>query len=149
MNKEQLAENYFKQGYNCAQAVVLAFMDEIKLDKQTLSKMSISFGGGIGRLREVCGAVSGMCMVLGLLSQNNEPDIELKKQHYALVQKLVKQFEQENGNIICRNLLDGNTAKDTAPENTTRTPEFYKKRPCVEYVKCACRLLNEHFSSQK
>ena len=143
MNRAEKAEKLFKEGYNCSQAVVGAFSDKLSLDKETLMKLSSSFGGGMGRLREVCGAVSGMFVVLGLIKGYNSPDDnDGKKAHYENIQALAKEFEEENGSIICRELL-GLSVKKEEPTPEKRTEEYYKKRPCVEMVKSAVAILEK------
>lgn len=122
----------FKKGYNCCQSVVLAFAEELGTDSETLLKVSSSFGGGMGRLREVCGAVSGMFMVAGLKNGYIEPAATTEKAaHYALIQKMAAEFRAKNGSIVCRELL---SSPSTSPTPDARTPEYYKKRPCVELV---------------
>ena len=132
------AMELFADGYNCAQAVLIAFCDETGLSEKTAAKMASSFGGGIGRMREVCGAVSGMCMALGLISGYDDPnDTAAKKAQYKTVQKLVGEFKEQNGSMVCRELL-GLTEKSSSPEPAPRTNEYYKKRPCIELVgQCA------------
>ncbi len=115
---------YFRQGYNCAQSVVLSFADLIDMDEGTLSRMSCSFGGGMGRLREVCGAVSGMFMVAGLLWGYEGPETgAVKAAHYARVQELAKAFEARNGAIVCRELL-GLSQKHDDPTPEQRTAAY-------------------------
>ena len=141
--KPEEAVAYFKQGYNCAQAVVLAYADEIGIDRQTAAKLSSSFGGGMGRLREVCGAVSGMFIVEGLKNGYADPaDREAKKAHYARIQKLGEQFRKENGSIVCRELL-GHAEKTSEPTPQERTQEYYRKRPCAQLVECAARIVGQ------
>ena len=137
------AEAYFREGYNCSQAVLLAFADELSIDRITAVKIASSFGGGMGKLREVCGAVSGMFMVAGLKSGYFSPEAkEEKASHYALIQKLSAEFTARNNSIICRELLKGSNPKDGfKPEN--RTEEYYKKRPCAELVGDAAEILAE------
>lgn len=137
MTKGEIAKSLFEEGYNCAQSVVAAFCDEIGMSKADALKLSSSFGGGMGRLREVCGAVSGMFMVAGAVKGYTSPtDDEAKKNHYALIQKMAKMFSDQCGSIICRELL--NLGKDLeGPAPTPRTEQFYKKRPCGEYVQLA------------
>ena len=134
------AEKLFREGYNCSQAVVLAFSDLTGLDKNTAARLSSSFGGGFGRLREVCGAFSGISLVLGLLCGYGETDNpERKKEHYALIQEAAKRFREKNGSIICRELLSGvETSGGGVPE--PRTPDFYKKRPCAGIVSSAAEI---------
>lgn len=130
------AKTLFHEGYNCAQAVFAAFSDVTGVDFETSLKLSSGFGGGMGRMREVCGAVSGMFMVLGAIEGYTSPtDNAVKMELYAKVQNLAGKFKAENGTIICRELLEGNVS--STPNPTERTPEFYKKRPCAEYVEIA------------
>jgi len=139
--KAEKAREYFKEGYNCCQAVVLAFCEDAGIDKETALLMASSFGGGIGRLREVCGAVSGMCMIAGKLYGYTSPDAkEEKMEHYKLIQDLAKAFSDKNGSIICREL--------TGLEKTTHIPdernkEYYKKRPCDMLVYDAAEILEK------
>ena len=132
----------FLQGYNCAQAVTVAFSDVTGLTPEFSAQMASSFGGGMGRMREVCGAVSGMLMVAGLLYGYDRPgDDSIKKQHYALVQDLAGQFREEVGSIVCREILK-NPPSD--PNPTPRTAEFYKVRPCARMVLLACQILDRY-----
>ena len=136
------AGELFLTGSNCAQAVILAFNDITGLDDKTALRLSSPFGGGIGRMREVCGAVSGMFMVLGLLYGYEEPGEKdcNKKALYKEVQDLADKFRAECGSIICREILK-NPPSD--PNPTPRTAEFYKQRPCARMVMTAARILDE------
>ena len=146
MTKPELAQSYFKEGYNCCQAVVLAFCDEVNLDKETALLIASSFGGGIGRLREVCGAVSGMCIIAGLKSGYVSPKAkEEKAEHYKLIQKLAGEFEKMNGSIICR-ALTGLEKSNHIPEE--RTKEYYEKRSCDCLVYDASKILDEYLKMQ-
>lgn len=137
-----IAKNYFLQGYNCSQSVVLSFADEIGLDKTAILKISSSFGGGIGRLREVCGAVSGMYLVLGYLRGYYLPDdYDGKKRLYAEIQELAAIFKEKYGSIVCRELLAG-VPKTNGALPEVRTPEYYKKRPCAEQIEYAAIILH-------
>lgn len=128
------AETLFRQGYNCAQAVFLALGEDMGMDWETGARLASSFGGGMGRLREVCGAVSGMFLAAGLRSGYAEPeDQAAKAAHYALIQELAAAFREQNGSIICRELL-GLAQGASTPNPETRTPEFYQKRPCAALV---------------
>ena len=128
------AKEYFNQGYNCAQSVALAYADITSLDEEMVAKITASFGGGLGRLREVCGAVSGMAFLASFISPcPSADDAEAKKANYALVQEFAEQFRQQNGSIVCRSLLGLDRPKDE-PTPSPRTAEYYKKRPCSEYV---------------
>lgn len=148
MNHEERAVALFKQGYNCSQSVFAAFSEELGMDQETALKISSSFGGGMGRLREVCGAVSGMFMVLGLKEGYTDPsDGSLKAQHYQKVQTLAKKFEKENGSIVCRDLL-GLNQKHDSPIPEVRTKSYYKKRPCAELVGMAAKFLDEFFEEE-
>lgn len=143
----QKAKDLFLDGYNCAQAVFCAFNDMTGLDFATASKLSSSFGGGLGRLREVCGAVSGMCMVAGILYGPAYPDdMQEKADHYARIQELARRFSEENGSIICRELLGFTDAANVSPVPEARTAQYYKKRPCAEMVECAARIMDEYIS---
>ena len=142
MNHADKAAELFLQGYNCAQAVTVAFCDVTGLQPDFAAKMASSFGGGMGRLREVCGAVSGMLMVAGLLYGYAVPgDDQIKKEHYQLVQHLAGQFREEVGSIVCREILE-NPPTDPAP--TPRTEEFYRKRPCTRMVMLAAQILDRY-----
>ena len=144
------AEALFKQGYNCAQAVVLAYADLIGMDEDTAAVASMPFGAGLSRLREVCGAVSGMSMVLGLLYAPKDPnDHPAKAAHYALTQKAALMFQEKNGAYICRTLLSLGTegADDPTPEK--RTASYYKKRPCSEYVRDCAQIVQDIIDSME
>ena len=141
-NNPERAVNFFKEGYNCSQAVLAVYCDELGIDFETALKLSSSFGGGMGRLREVCGAVSSMFMVAGLKFGYISPkDVQAKEKHYRLIQELSRRFAQENGSIICRELLGLNVKHDN-PTPEARTESYYKKRPCSELVKCAVEILD-------
>lgn len=141
MNKAELAKQYFKEGYNCCQAVVLAFTDEMKLEPKAALAIASSFGGGIGRLREVCGAFSGACIVAGMMFGYTDPKgREEKAEHYKLIQQMAKDFEAKNGSIIC-GVLTGIKKDDHIP--TERNTAFYQKRPCVELVGDAAEILEK------
>jgi len=136
------AGELFLGGVNCAQAVFLAFEDVTGIDRKLAAKLSSPFGGGMGRMREVCGAVSGMLMVLGVLYGYDDTveDDAQKKQLYKDVQALAGSFREECGSIICREILK-NPPSD--PNPTPRTAEFYAKRPCARMVMTAAQLLDE------
>ena len=141
------ARRYFESGYNCAQAVVMAFDDVMDESPERLAQFVAPFGGGMGRMREVCGTVSGMSFVAGALSPSSDPkNMEERKNNYALVQHFAEQFRAENGDIVCRRLLGLEPMAERAetPMPSQRTAEYYKKRPCVEYVATAARIVAEH-----
>ncbi len=142
----QKAMQLFREGYNCSQAVVLAFSDLYDMDEKTALRLSSSFGGGMGRLREVCGTVSGMFLVAGLLYGYDSPtDFEGKKCHYERIQTLAHAFSDQNGSIVCRELLGLDKKEDSfVPEK--RTEEYYKKRPCVKLVGMSAAILEQYIA---
>lgn len=142
MDRGTKAAALFLNGYNCAQAVAVAFSDITGLDEALSARLASSFGGGMGRMREVCGAVSGMLMVAGILYGYDTPgDDKIKMAHYALVQSMAGQFRQENGSIICREILK-NPPSDPAP--SPRTAEYYASRPCARMVYTAASILEAY-----
>ena len=141
MDHSEYAVELFVEGYNCAQAVAVAFCDVTGLEKATAARMASSFGGGMGRMREVCGAVSGMLLVAGLLYGYDDPKATREKRElYAQVQAMAGQFRQELGSIVCRELLK-NPPSD--PNPTPRTEQFYKDRPCARMVATAARIMED------
>lgn len=141
--KAQKAAELFREGYNCSQAVVGAWAEEMGLDFSTAVKLSSGFGGGMGRMREVCGAVTGAFMVLGLAKSSGLSDPSSKKDMYELIQRFAARFKEENGfdSIICRELLGVDGAQSPVP--SARTDRYYKKRPCVSLVELSAALLEE------
>lgn len=138
------ARELFKEGYNCAQSVFCAFADDLGMDFETALKLSSSFGGGMGRLREVCGAVSAMFMIAGLKYGYTSPcDDDAKAKHYALIQELAAKFKHENNSIICRELL-GLDVQSQSPIPEKRTEEYYTSRPCEELVASAANIISNH-----
>lgn len=131
----------FKQGFNCSQSVFAACADIYGIEDQALAlRLSASFGGGIGRMRQTCGAACGMFLLAGLHNGSATPhDADGKKQNYALVQDLAAQFKAENGSLICSELL-GIAPKQQDPQPEARTDAYYQKRPCVEMVATAVRI---------
>ena len=145
MDHSYRAAELFLNGSNCAQAIVVAFSDVTGVDEKIVAKLSSSFGGGMGRLREVCGAVSGMLMVAGLLYGYDDPgegDCH-KKEHYQRVQQLAGKFREEVGSIVCREILK-NPPSD--PNPSPRTAAYYKTRPCARMVMTAARILDEYIA---
>jgi C_GCAxxG_C_C family probable redox protein len=140
------AEQLFESGYNCAQAVFAAVTDSLGLDRSTSLKLSSSLGGGMGRLREVCGALSALFLVAGLACGPDTPDAEAKACHYRLIQELAQTFKTEHGSIICRELL-GLPAGADEPTPDPRTIAYYQARPCLGLVRYAAvqaeRLLSD------
>ncbi len=133
----------FREGYNCTQAVTLAFADLLDMDKKQLLRLSSSFGGGMGRLREVCGTVSGMFLVSGLLYGYDDPKaFDEKAAHYGRIQELAARFRACQGSIVCRELL-GLSGKADSPVPEKRTEEYYKKRPCGLLAGLAAAILEQ------
>lgn len=148
-NKSEEARQLFLSGANCAQAVLGAFYHECGLDYDTAMRLTSGFGGGMGRLREVCGAVSGMFMVASLIRGTSDfSDKAAKDAHYALIQELAAEFRKETGSVICRELLGLTRKQEECPVSETRTTEYYKRRPCVEMVALAARILEEKLASK-
>ena len=138
------AKELFHQGFNCSQSVFAACADLYGIEDEALAlRLSASFGGGIGRMRQTCGAACGMFMLAGLENGSATPhDAEGKKQNYTLVQDLAAKFKQENGSLICAELL-GIAPKPQEPTPEARTENYYQKRPCVEMVANAVRIYLE------
>ena len=149
------AKRLFKEGgYNCCQAVVLAYNDVFGLTDETAAALSSGFGGGMGRMREVCGSVSGMVMLAGLMKPASDPsDKTARTANYALVQEVAGEFRAMNGSIVCKELLGLTSSCVPASDNihgipespvpSDRTPEYYKKRPCEELVGISARIIGE------
>lgn len=128
------AEAFFRSGMNCSQAVFAAFADEFGLDGELAERIACGLGGGVGRMREVCGTVSAAAMVLGM---RHGPD---KAKAYAAIQDFCARFKAETGSIVCRELLQGvGATSGGAPD--ARTPGYYAKRPCAELVRLSASLL--------
>lgn len=144
MTRADRAEELFRQGYNCSQSVYAAFADVIGLEAGDAARQVSAFGAGFGKLREVCGAVSGMTMLAGILKGYSDPgDREGKIELYKLEQEMCAKFEEEMGSIICRELLDLKKGEDLA-EPAVRTEEYYKSRPCVKACRVAAQIAEEY-----
>ena len=144
MDHAARAARLFREGYSCSQAVAMAFCDVTGLDEKLTARLASSFGGGMGRMREVCGAVSGMLLVAGVLyGYDDARDTAGKRALYAQVQAMAADFRAEHGSIICRDLLR-DPASD--PNPTPRTAEFYKIRPCQRMVETAARIMEEYIA---
>ena len=146
----QRALALFKEGYNCSQAVALAFADMVGMDEKMLVRMTSSFGGGMGRLREVCGAVSGMFFVAGALYGYEEPGVvgqQEKAAHYTRIQELAAEYRTINGSIVCRELLGLEIAEADQPTPELRSAEYYKKRPCGQLVMLAATIMEEYIEN--
>ena len=144
MNRVELAKNNFKKGYNCSQAVVSAYCDLVGVDLETAMRFSECFGGGMGRMRLTCGAVSGMFILASLkYSSGSAADMGARKELYAKIQELAAAFKQKYGSIICSELLGVQLPKESGPVPTARTAEFYKKRPCINCIGDCAALAEE------
>jgi C_GCAxxG_C_C family probable redox protein len=138
------ARQLFEQGYNCAQSVFAAFCDETGMSLAQALRLSSSFEGGMGRLREVCGAVTAMFMIAGMKYGYSGPDDDnAKAEHYSLIQSLANEFREQNGSIICRELLGLQEGANNDPVPEARTKAYYQSRPCADLVKCATKITDE------
>ena len=144
MSEKDRAVELFKEGFNCSQSVFTAFAYRFGMDEETALKVSAGLGGGLGRMREVCGAVSGGAMVIGSICSATEgKDGYSKQKNYELVREFAEKFAKENGSIICRELLELDVKMEESAKPEERTAQYYKKRPCVELVECAARIIEE------
>ena len=149
MSRAERAKEKFLQGYACSQAVALAFCDVMGMDEATVSKMMLPFGGGLGRLRLTCGAVSGMAAVVGMVFADAENSPENKKEVYAIVQELCGRFQAETGSLICVELLSGmNVPVEVGGVAEARTVEYYKKRSCADMVALAAHIVEDYLQEK-
>ncbi len=138
MNKGEIAKAKFIEGYNCSQAVALAFTDELGLTEEQVKKLSAGFGGGIGRQRLTCGAVLGMTMVLSNAVYKGD-----KLEVYKVITDACAEVKEQLGSISCAELLAGvETTKGVAPEE--RTKEYYQKRPCAEICEIVANITEKY-----
>ncbi len=142
--KTEKAKALFLEGYNCSQAVVGAFAEDLGMDFDTAMRLSSSFGGGMGRLREVCGAVSGVFIIAGIKYGYSSPtDKNAKSTHYKLIQDVAAKFKEKNDSIVCRELLGQKPSEKVGHVPDDRTAEYYKKRPCLLMVEDAAEIAEE------
>lgn len=135
LQREKLAREYFSKGYNCCQSVLMAFGDITGLDNDTLARLGSGLGGGVARMRELCGSVSGMAIISGfIISSVNPEDTEKKKANYALMQEMAAEFSQKNGSIVCRELLGLRSREWQEPAPSERNGAYYTTRPCERLV---------------
>ena len=143
------AQALFHQGYNCAQSVLLAFAEDLELGWETAARLSSSFGGGMGRLREVCGAVSAMFMIAGLRCGYPSPaDDEAKAAHYLRIQQLASAFRERHQTILCRELLGLPDGADH-PVPAQRTAQYYQSRPCAACIGDAASIIAAYLAAQE
>ncbi|HPG92329.1 MAG TPA: C-GCAxxG-C-C family protein [Clostridia bacterium] len=146
---EKKALENFKKGYNCAQSVTLAFADKLNVDSDTALKISSSFGGGVGRMREICGALSGAYIVMGMLNGYSDPiDDETKTNLYISVQSFAEKFKKENGSLLCRDLL-GVQYEPISPIPEKRTEKYYHNRSCEKFVGHSAKLLADYIKNME
>ena len=144
MNRPDKAEELFRKGYNCSQSVFAAFADAVDMSVEEAARIASPFGAGFGKLREVCGAVSGMTLLAGYLNGYDDPaDFESKKELYRLIRKMCAEFEERKGTIICRELLGLQKGEDAA-EPSVRTEEYYQSRPCIGACRTAAEIAEKH-----
>lgn len=142
--RTQRAVELFKSGFNCSQSVFAAFAGEFGMDEETALKVSAGLGGGVGRSREVCGAVSGAAMLVGFkYGATDGDDSEAKQRCYQVVQQIIAEFKENNPSIVCRELLELNEGANTDPKPEARTEQYYKKRPCMQLVEDAARAVEK------
>lgn len=147
MEEERIekAVAFFKEGFNCSQSVVAAFADKYGFTHEQALRMSASFGGGIGRMRETCGAACGLFMLAGLEKSATEGgDKESKAANYALVQELAEEFKRRNGSLKCADLLGLSKDEPVVSTPEQRTNQYYAKRPCVKMVEEAACIWAEY-----
>ena len=149
MNRAERAKELFYEGYNCSQAVVAAFADLIETDEKTAVRLVSGYGGGMGRLREVCGSFSGVVFIISALYGYDEKrDNEGKKELYAIIQELAEKFRNECGSLVCRELLGLKIIGADSPVPEERTPEYYKKRPCPDIIYTAADILETYLKER-
>lgn len=146
MTHSEKAMALFREGYNCSQSVFLAFEDMYDMDHSMAVRLSSAFGAGMGKLREVCGCMTGAFMAAGILfGYEDITDIDEKKRTYGMIQEIAKKFEEEKGTIICRELLGLKKGEDLE-EPAVRTEEYYTSRPCMALCGLATQILDDYIS---
>ena len=150
MSRADQAKAYFLSGYNCAQAVALAFADLTDYDEPQIAQLTSGFGGGIGRMREVCGSISGAAFILSaLLGYSNPQDNAGKQDLYTAVQAIGNEFRRQNGSVVCRELLGLSAPGSDSPVPEPRSDAYYKKRPCHELVWCSAAILETYLNQKE
>ena len=147
ITRKQKAYNLFKEGYNCCQSVVLAFEDILPLDRKQLLAVSCGFGGGFGRTRNLCGAVSAYAIVMGLYLSHSDDPKHAKADMYKILQDMVAKFKERNGSDNCGELLKEvkNLTEGYMPQE--RDEEYYKMRPCIKFVLDSVEIIEEQLNS--
>ncbi len=142
--RTEKAVNLFKSGFNCSQSVFAAYADLFGMDEETALKVSAGLGGGVGRSREVCGAVSAAAMLVGMkFGATDGDDAEAKQRTYAVVQQIIAEFRQTNPSIVCRELLALSENQNTDPKPEARTEKYYQKRPCAQLVEDSAKAVEK------
>ncbi len=143
LSRVEQAAATFEEGYTCAQSVFVTYADLFGMDRETALKLSSPMGGGMGRMREVCGVVSAMALLAGLKEGNTDPNNEEGKERiYLLTRQMADKFREQNGSIICRELL-GIEGREESAKPSKRTKEYYMNRPCTKLVASAARIVEE------
>ncbi len=149
MTRAEMAEKYFYDGYACSQSVALAFVDLTNVSFEDMSKLSLPLGGGLARLRQTCGAISGMALIIGLLFSDAAASEENKVAVYERVRVLTNKFVDKRKTLICKELLElANVEAEIGGLPDTRTEEYYKKRPCASVVYLAAKILEEYIETE-
>ncbi len=144
MTEKERAVELFMEGYNCAQSVFVAFSHRFGIDEATAKKISAGLGGGVGRMREICGAVSASAMVLGDICAAMEgADQESKGKNYEIVREFAEKFTEKHGSVVCREILGLQVKMEPTPMPDERTAEYYKKRPCLGVIFTAANVLEQ------
>jgi C_GCAxxG_C_C family probable redox protein len=150
-NKERIerAVQLFKNGCNCSQSVTVAFADLYGFTEEQAMRLSASFGGGIGRMRETCGAACGMFILAGMdCGSTVAGDREAKSKNYAVVQQLAKKFKEQSGSLICAELLGLKKGTPLSFEASERTPQYYEKRPCPKMIEMAAKIFADYLDNK-
>lgn len=144
--------DFFLDGYNCCQSVLLAFEDILPVDTLTLKALCSGFGGGVGRLREVCGCMSAMAAIAGFIAPADDPsNIEARTENYALVQNFAAAYKEKMGSIVCRDILglkaEAKKKEIESPRPSERSAEYYKSRPCAYSCETAAAIVADYLLS--
>lgn len=148
MNRCEKGEALFRSGYNCTQSVLGAFCDDLGIDFDTAMKISEGFGGGFARMRLTCGTVSAMAMIVGLMLSRGAGEGNTRSVVYGKTKEMADEFKKKNGSIICGELLGLGKKNQYCPVPEKRSEEYYKKRPCIEYIKCSISMIEQEFFSK-
>ncbi len=149
MTRKEIARELFMNGYTCSQSIVVAFKDLVNVDEETLLKMSLPLGGGLGRLRLTCGTFSSIALIVGLLFSKNEISEENKLNTYQIIQELAKRFQEKLGTLSCKELLEkAKLEVEIGGKPEFRTEEYYKKRPCGKIVYFAAEIFEDYLKEK-